>query len=98
MSQFNEPDDDAARLDWAQRQLLGGTVEQLLAIQDVQGIERGFLNGLDMRLNVLKQMPTQGDIEQLKILAWKHRRQLPRHSAPKLNPEDPVVREMEKRA
>lgn len=30
-------------------------------------------------------------------LAWKHRRKLPRHLVPRMNPDDPIVRELEGR-
>jgi hypothetical protein len=34
-------------------------------------------------------------LDDLQRLAWRYRRQLPRHLVPRANPDDPVVREME---
>ena len=37
---------------------------------------------------------TRAQLDALARLAWKHRRQLPAHLAPELNPDDPIVRAM----
>jgi hypothetical protein len=34
-------------------------------------------------------------IDRVKDMTWKYRRQLPKHLAPKLPPHDPIVKEME---
>lgn len=42
-----------------------------------------------------RQSLDDAELERIKDLAWKYRRQLPAHLAPKLPPHDPIVREME---
>ncbi len=97
MSQFDEPDDDAARLAKTFQTWCAMQVEKLLAVKaHLTQPERGQLRDLDTRLCVLRQAPRDSDIAWLKNLSWKYRRQLPRALAPKVNPQDPIVMEMEK--
>ncbi len=35
------------------------------------------------------------DLATVRLLAWRYRRALPRHLAPRLPPDDPIVQEME---
>lgn len=98
MSQFDEPDDDAARMANTFQKWCAMQVGKMLAIKEsLTQAERGQLRDLDTRICVLRQAATDTDIAWLRKVAWKYRRALPRAQAPKLNPEDPIVMEMEKR-
>lgn len=97
MNQFDEPDDDAARVASAERQLYGITIEKLLAVRGHSRGVQAFLKNLAFTVNVLRQMPGESDIKRIKEMAWQYRRQMPQHLARKTNPDDPVVREMEAR-
>lgn len=50
-------------------------------------------------LRALKQADpewlSEEQVDDLQRLAWRHRRQLPRHLVGRMNPDDPIVREME---
>ncbi len=97
MSQFDEPDDDAARMEKTFQQWCAMQVEKLLSIKaHLTQAERGQLRDLDTRICILRQTAREADIAWLKNLAWKYRRALPRALAPKMNPQDPIVMEMEK--
>lgn len=92
-------DDDASRMEWAEVQLLAGTVEKLLGIKVLlKPDERRFVEGLDTSLVVLRRHPGPEAVTRLKNIAWKHRRQMPKGAGPKLPPHDPIVMEMEGRA
>lgn len=89
-----EQDDDAARLAESERALMGLTVTRLKEI----GLPKGsgdarFLEQMDLRINVKRELPAKTEIERIKTLAWTHRRRMPRHMAPRLPPADPIVRE-----
>ncbi len=88
--------EDAARMRAAEVKLLGITVAKLLALKaHLSGVELRFIERLDTQINVLGQAPDAVSLRGLKDLAWKFRRLMPAHLAPKLPPHDPVVREME---
>lgn len=93
-----EPDDDDdARTKRAIANFLGITVAKLATLGLHKGYPEGkFIEGMDVRLNVLKQLPADNEVQRIKELAWKYRRQMPRSLAPKLPPHDPIVQEMEK--
>jgi hypothetical protein len=90
-----EADDDAARQAESERQLMGLTVKRLME----SGLPKGsgdarFLERMDLRITVNREMPTKAEIERIKALAWTHRRRMPRTLAPKLPPHDPIVKEI----
>lgn len=89
-----EKDDDASRLAECERRLLGSTVERLKEIGLPKGsADARFIEQMDTRLNVLRELPQKAEIDRIKALAWTHRRKLPRRAAAKLPPHDPIVRE-----
>lgn len=96
MSQFDEPDDDAARVANAERQLYGITIEKLLAVPGHSRGVQAFLKNLAFTVNVRRQMPDEYDAKRIKELAWQYRRQMPQHLARKTNPNDPIVNELER--
>lgn len=88
-------DDDAARMAESERALLGLTVTRLKEI----GLPKGsgdarFLEQMDRRINVAREKPTAAEVEKVKRMAWTYRRRMPARLALKLNPADPIVREM----
>ncbi len=94
-----ESDDDGARVSGSIVKMLGITVEKMLTLKLPSGSPEGrFIEAMDMRLNVLHQMPSDDQVQRIKDLAWKYRRRLPAHLAPKLPPGDPIVQEMERPA
>ena len=95
MSQFDEEDDDMARMACAEREVYGLTIKRLLAVPGHSLAVKRFLNGLDLAVNVSRRMPDESDVLRLKEMAWAYRRQMPKHLARKTNPNDPIVREME---
>ena len=91
------PEQDEARLRQAEAALIRINVEKLMLV--AANLPKGHgdyrtIQALDESLNVYRRLPTSGQIAQVKALAWQYRRQMPKHLAPKLNPHDPIVREM----
>ena len=97
---YAPPEDDpeeAARMEKAVVTALGDRVTELLAL-GLRGVEHSFLSRVDIELNVFRRNVADADMRQIKALAWKYRQRLPKHRRLKLPPDDPVVREMERRA
>lgn len=91
-----QDDGDDARVNGSIINMLGITVTKLGTLGlDKICPEGKFIEAMDVRLNVLKQMPSDAEVQRIKELAWKYRRRLPTHIAPKLPPYDPIVQEME---
>lgn len=69
----------------------------LLALDriDTAWSDRGLIVGAKQRG---KTMLTARHAQKIDLLAWKYRRHLPRHLAPKLPPRDPIVRDMKDQA
>jgi hypothetical protein len=89
--------EDAARVNGSIVKMLGITVEKIRALKlPASSPEGRFIEAMDMRLNVLHQMPADDQVQRIKDMAWKYRRRMPVHLAPKLPPNDPIVQEMEK--
>lgn len=99
MSRFPvEPDDDEDRQRRAELKLHTITVQRLLTLKNgMTRDERALLADLDFRVCVCREIPSEPHLRKLKDIAWKYRRQMPVHLAPKLPPHDPIVAEMEKR-
>jgi hypothetical protein len=88
-----EPDDDAARLAWAER---GAQAAMIAALRRVRMPPRhADAAALRRRAHAELDRLSSEDRELLRLLAWRWRRQLPAHLAPKLPPADPIVRAME---
>jgi hypothetical protein len=88
-------DDDAARVEKALIQVWAIHVEKLVGLKlPTHTLDGGTIERLDVKVCVLRQMPSDYEIRLIKDLAWKYRRQMPRDQAPKLPPHDPVVQEM----
>jgi hypothetical protein len=95
-AQPERDEDDAARVNASIINMLGITVSKMLALSLHKASPEGrFIEAMDTRLNVFRAMPTDAEVTRIKELAWKYRRQLPAHLAPKLPPNDPIVQEME---
>ncbi len=91
-------DDDEARVAKALIQAWALNVQKLVNLRNaIAPAERRTVEALDLKICVLRQMPADHEIRQIKDLAWKYRRQIPRALAPKLPPHDPVVQELEGR-
>lgn len=92
-----EQDEEAgARVNGSIIKVLGITVEKLRTLGLPKGSPEGkFIEGMDLRLSVFKEMPSTAEVQRIKDLAWKYRRQMPVHLAPKLPPNDPIIQEME---
>ena len=41
---------------------------------------------------------TDAEARQIDLLAWRYRRALPRHMAPRLPPHDPIIRALKQEA
>ncbi len=92
--QHPEDDDDQARAERAEIDLYAITVTKLGTLE-LRGAEGEFVRRMDLQLCILRRLPGTHDLQRLKDMAWKYRRQMPRHLAPKLPPHDPIVRELE---
>lgn len=95
-----EDDHDAdRRVARAVRQARLGNLAAL-AMCSIPAGSRDRKDVLDLRakLDRDREPLTQKESERITQLMWKYRRQLPRGLAPKLNPDDPVVREMAAKA
>lgn len=91
-----ERDDDATeRLHRTLRQAALGKLD-LLAQANIPAGSRDRQDVLRLRdkLHADREPLTQKEQDRIAQLMWKHRRQLPRGLAPKLNPADPIVREI----
>lgn len=92
-----EPEEDAApRVNRAVRSATLGKLTALAHCSIAAG-SRDRQDVLTLRERVEKDSTplTQKQTDRVAQLMWKYRRQLPRGIAPRLNPNDPVVREME---
>jgi hypothetical protein len=89
------PEQDAARQAATERMYFGKLVEKLMQTTAMASPAEGeFLRRMDLSLNVLGRQPDRGEIDRLKEIAWKYRRDMRGSAlAPKLNPADPIVRE-----
>jgi hypothetical protein len=87
-----EPDDDEARTLTAQRAATALVVAALARI-DLPPVERALIVVVSrsQAANPLSRREMQRVME----VAWRHRRQLPAHLAPRLPPSDPIVQAME---
>jgi hypothetical protein len=88
--------EDEHRQAQTERLYFGKLVERLLATgaKDFPAT-RDFLQRMDLSLNVMRQEPNRADIVRVKQIAWDWRREMRGSAlAPKLNPNDPIVREM----
>jgi hypothetical protein len=92
-----EPDDDdAGRVAAAVRRARLNTLNAL-ANAPIGADSRERKDVLDLRAKLQRDRDplTAKEEERIRQLAWKWRRHLPRGTAPKLPPQDPIVREME---
>lgn len=91
-----EHDDDDARVAAAVRQAQLNTLHAL-ANAPIGANSRERKDVLDLRAIVQANRIrlTAKEADRIRALAWKWRRHLPRGTAPKLNPADPIVRAME---
>ncbi len=87
-------EDDKARMAQSEVKLLGITVEKLKSVSELTAEERRFVEAMDLQLNVFRKIVERGEVQRIKDLAWKYRRKMPSHLAPKLPPYDPIVVEM----
>jgi hypothetical protein len=88
------PEQDAARVAQTEAVWLGRVVARLMqsgAMEFPASCE--FLKRADLMINVMHDVPNATDIARIKEMAWKWRRSMPAHAAPKLPPHDPIVRE-----
>lgn len=74
MSVLEEQGDDDAYMIRAERELYGSAIKKLLAIPGHSKAAKRFLERLDLRVNMLRQMPEAGEIDRLKDIAWACRR------------------------
>ena len=90
-----EPEEDAPRVARAVRAALLGNLHSL-AMCSIPAGSRDRKDVLDIRakLDLDREPLTHKETDRIKSLMWKYRRQLPRGLAPKLNPADPIVREI----
>jgi hypothetical protein len=82
---------DAARLASAEtelRRVLIRALRDVIMLTDSDTAVRRRLVAADLARWTREE---QRDLDRL---AWKYRRRLPRHLAPRLNPDDPIVRGM----
>ncbi len=81
---------DAARVAKAERQVMVATLNALRRVRNTVQ-DRAILRGL---VQADFDWLTAEQRAALERMAWKYRRQIPPHLAPKLNPDDPIVRDM----
>ena len=85
------PRQQAARVAAAEaeaRRVLIKALREVIMLRDIDSAARRRLVAADL------DRWTRDDQRDLDRMAWRYRRQLPRHLAPRLNPDDPLVREM----
>ncbi len=89
------PEEDAARQARSEGMYIGNVVTRLMASKAMEFPGNAdFLKRLDLALNVMNGTPSRTDVERVKEMAWKWRRQMADSPlAPKLPPHDPIVRE-----
>ena len=90
-----EDAEEATRMLKAEIAWLGGRVTALKAVCAPTTRDGAFFERMDMQLNVFRRMVPEVEVQLIKTLSWKYRREMPAHTRPKLPPNDPVVREME---
>jgi hypothetical protein len=84
--------DDAARLAAINRKAWRLTIEALRHVTMLPGHSDKWR--LRQLVAVDLDRISDGQIAMLNRLAWRYRRQMPKHLVPKLNPDDPIVKEM----
>jgi hypothetical protein len=87
--------EEEARVAKAMRTWLLTMITKLKPLKFESRVERGFIERLDIALTAGRAASKQ-DVQRLKDISWKYRRQLPKHTAPTLPPHDPIVQEMER--
>ena len=93
-SDRDTPEQDAARARLATRRVLELTIGALrMVTMPPSSPDRWRLRTL---VHADLDTISAEHIALLAQLAWRYRRQLPKHLAPKLNPDDPIVRSMRK--
>lgn len=92
---LDTPEQDAARQAASQRDFLRLVVAALGQVRMLPGHpDQGRLRRL---MQVDLAAITDEQIAALDRMAWRYRRQLRRGLAPKVNPDDPIVREIARR-
>nr|WP_294547660.1 hypothetical protein [uncultured Rhodopila sp.] len=87
--------EDRARMRKAQDKALGVVMNALVLIPiPFWGKDKDFI-GYVCRMQ--PDMLSERQREHVTRVAWRLRRYLPAHLAPKCNPEDPIVREMDRK-
>jgi hypothetical protein len=88
--------EDAHRQARSEAMYIGQIVTRLMASDAMKfPANAEFLKRLDLALNVYNGTVARGDIDRVKDMAWKWRRQMPASPlTPKLPPDDPIVKEM----
>ncbi len=88
-SQPAEVDDDAARMAMSEQTVLRLTIAALGRVTMLPGHpDKARLRAL-ARIDLGRIDDAQ--IATMRRLAWRYRRQMPRHLAPRMNPDDPIV-------
>ena len=86
-------DDDAARVRLAENAALRLTMGALRAVpQPFWGLDKRFI---DYVCRMAPEHLSEKQRDHVNRVAWRLRRYLPQHLKTRLNPDDPIVREMQ---
>ncbi len=89
------PAQEAARVAQAERAALAATIKALARV--TMPVGHGDKHRRRRLLAADLDRLSREDRETLERLAWRYRRQMPRHLVPAMNPDDPIVRETRSR-